>query len=86
MTRSSGKKKVVVMRYACNDRLRNAMHQWAFGSMLNDPRSQQQYQQMRARKQGHSRALRGLADRLVDVLFSMLRHRAVFDPERRAAA
>jgi transposase len=86
VTRSSGKKTMVVMRYACNDRLRNAMHHWAFGSMLNDPRSKQQYQQMRARKQGHSRALRGLADRLVDVLFSMLRHRAVFDPQRRAVA
>jgi hypothetical protein len=86
VTRGSGKKTVVVMRYACNDRLRNAMHQWAFGSMLNDPRSKQQYQQMRGRKQGHSRALRGLADRLVDVLFSMLRYRTVFDPERRAAA
>ena len=84
VTRSSGKKTVVVMRYACNERLRNALHQWAFGSMLHDRRSQQQYQQMRARKQGHSRALRGLADRLGGVLFSMLRHHAVFDPQRRA--
>jgi endonuclease III len=85
VTRNSGKKTAVVMRYACNERLRNALHHWAFGSMLRDPRSTQQYQQMRARKQTHSRALRGLGDRLTDVLFSMLRHRAVFDPKRRAA-
>lgn len=86
VTRSSGKKTVALMRYACNYRLRTALHHWASGSMRCDPRSQQLYQQIRARDKGHSRALRGLGDRLIDVLFSMLRHQAVFDPQRRAAA
>jgi len=86
VTRRSGNKTVRLMRYACSYRLRNAMHHWAAGSMLKDPRSQQIYQQKRAAGKSHSRALRGLGDRLVDVLFSMLRHHAVFDPQRRAAA
>lgn len=86
VSRNSGKKKVTLMRYACNERLRNAMHHWAGGSTQLDPRSQQLYQQLRARDKGYSRALRGLGDRLIDVLFSMLRHHAVFDPQRRSAA
>jgi len=86
VTRGSGKKKVDLMRYAGNGKLRNAMHHWASGSRQQDPRSEQLYEQMRGRGQTHSRALRGLGDRLVDVLFSMLRHRALFDPARRAAA
>ena len=85
VTRSSGKKKLVLMRYACNQRLRDAMHHWAMGSMMKDPRSKQQYQKMRADEQNHSRALRGLGDRLIDVLFSMLRQRVLYDPQRRAA-
>ena len=86
VTRGSGKKTVKLMRYACSYRLRNAMHHWAAGSRQKDPRGQQIYQQKRAADKSHSRALRGLGDRLVDVLFSMLRHRALYDPKRRAAA
>jgi hypothetical protein len=86
VTRASGKKTVALMRYACSYRMRNAMHHWAANSMQHDPRSQQIYQQKRAKEKTHSRALRGLGDRLVDVLFFMLRHNALYDPKRRAAA
>lgn len=85
ITKQSGKKKVVLMRYACNQRLRNAMHYWAGGSMQYDLRSKQMYQDMRDRGLNHNRALRGIADRLLEMIISMLRHRAMYDPQRRAA-
>src|SRR5450830_405257 len=37
ITRASGKKKVVLARYVRNDRLTDAVQQWAFGSMLGSP-------------------------------------------------
>ena len=43
------------------------------------------YAQMRARGQSHGRALRGVADRLLEALISMLRTKSLYDPSRRAA-
>lgn len=85
ITRQSGKKKLVFMRYACNQRLRNALHYWASGSIQFDPRSKQMYQQMRDRGLPHNRALRGIADRLLEMMISMLLHRTMYDPQRRVA-
>jgi transposase len=85
ITRQSSKTKVVLMRYACNQRLRNALHYWASGSIQYDPRSKQMYQDMKDRGLHHNRALRGIADRLLEMMISMLRHRTMFDPQRRAA-
>jgi transposase len=85
ITRQSGKQKVVLMRYACNQRLRNALHYWASGSIQHDPRSKQMYQDMRARGLHHNRALRGIADRLLEMMISMLLHRSMYDPQRRVA-
>lgn len=85
ITKQSGKTKVVLMRYACNQRLRNALHYWASGSIQHDPRSKQMYQDMKARRLNHNRALRGIADRLLEMMISMLRHRNMYDPQRRAA-
>ena len=83
VTRKSGKKSVIVMRYGCNPCLRDAFHHWAAGSRLWDPKSEQQYQQLRDRGHNYARALRGLADRQIDVLSSMLRHGTLYDPLRR---
>ena len=85
ITRQSGKKKVVAMRRGCNERLRNALYHWARVSVAGDPKSKTMYSQMRARGQTHGRALRGLADRWLEVLISMLRHNCCYDPQRRAA-
>lgn len=85
ITKQSGKTKVVLMRYACNQRLRNALHYWASGSSQYDPRSQQMYQDMKDRGLHHNRALRGIADRLLEMMISMLRHRTMYDPKRRVA-
>jgi transposase len=84
VTRQSGKKMVVQMRHGCNERLRNALYHWARNSILRDPKSKQVYAHMRARGQSHGRALRGIADRWLDVLIAMLRQKSLYDATRRA--
>lgn len=84
VTRQSGKKKVVLMRRGCHERLRNALYHWARASLVWDPPTKQAYAQMRARGQSHGRALRGIADRWLRVLISMLRHRSLYDVDQRA--
>ena len=83
ITRQSGKKAIVLMRRGCNERLRNALYHWSRGSIVRDPHSKKIYAQMRARGHSHGRALRGMADRWLAVLISMLRHRTLYDPKRR---
>jgi transposase len=85
ITRRSGKKEIVVMRYSCNERLRNALYYWSLSSIAYDRKARQVYTEMRARGQTHARALRGLADRQLAVMISMLRHNTLYDPQRRAA-
>ena len=85
LTKQSGKTKIVLMRHACNQRLRNALHYWAGCSIQHDPRSKQLYQDMRDRGLNHNRALRGIADRLLEMMISILKHRTMYDPKRRVA-
>src|SRR5262249_23049380 len=68
VTRQSGKRLLVGMRYACNPRLRNALYYWGFISVRHDAPSRQHYRRLRGHGHSHSRALRGVADRLLTVL------------------
>ena len=83
VTRQSGKKQVVIMRYACNRRLRNAFYHWSRCSLQKDPRSREHYAALRARGHSHGRALRGVADRLLATLIAMLKTRTPYDPKLR---
>jgi transposase len=85
ITRQSGKKKTVVMRRGVNERLRNALYHWARVSVVYDPQSKKRYAAMRACGHSHGRALRGMADRWLKVLTSMLTTRTLYDPQRSAA-
>lgn len=85
ITQQSGKKKIVLMRYSCNGRLRNALYHWSRTSIVWDPASKKTYAQMRARGHSHGRALRGMADRWLKVLVSMLRTNTLYDVQLRAA-
>lgn len=85
VTRQSGKKCSVVMRQACNGRLRHALYHWARVNAQLDPRSREQYQRLRQAGHSHGRALRGLADRLLAVLVAILNTGMPFDPQRRLA-
>jgi transposase len=83
VTRRSGKKMVIMMRYACNEQLRNALYHWARTSMQNDDRAKQHYAEMRRHGHSHGRALRGLADRNLAMLISMLKSNTLYDAARR---
>jgi len=79
VTRRSGKSCIVLRRYACNKRLAEAVYHWARVATQHDPISQRRYADLRARGHSHGRALRGLADRLLYVLCTLLRRQTLFD-------
>ena len=83
VTRQSGKRRVVGMRYACNLRLRNALYHWAFIATQHDPVAREHYQALRGRGHSQGRALRGVADRLLAMLMAMLATQTLYDPQRR---
>jgi transposase len=85
VTRRSGKTCIVVRRHACNNRLRNAVYQWARGAMQHDPVSRLRYADLRARGHSHARALRALGDRLLYVLCTLLERQMLFDPSHKGA-
>jgi transposase len=79
ITRASGKKKLVLARYARNERLADAVQQWAFGSLKGSPGARAHYDTLRARNIGHQAALRQLANRLVGILHGCLKTRTRYD-------
>jgi transposase len=81
VTRRSGKSCIVVRRYACNNRIQNAVYHWARGAMQHDPVSKQRYAELRKRGHRHARALRTIADRLLSVLCTLLQQQVLFDPD-----
>jgi transposase len=85
VTRQSGKRRQVIMRYACNQRLWNALYHWARVSLQKDDRSRVHYHRLRQKGHSHGRALRGVADRLLAMLVSMLRSGTAYDPKRRSS-
>lgn len=85
--RSGGRHKtgVVSMRRACNARLREAVYHLGRVAAQNDERSKAHYRALRARGKDHGRAVRGVADRLLKVLITMLKSGTLYDPSRRRA-
>lgn len=83
VTRQSGKSSMVSMRRACNPRLRQAVFHWARVSVRYDPRATAHYARLRAKGHSFGRALRGVADRLLQMLVTMLKERTLYDPSRR---
>jgi transposase len=80
VTKQSGKRRTVSMRYACNMRLRNAAYHWARAGAQNDAASRAYYETLRARGHSHGRALRSVADRLLRILMTLLSRGEIFDP------
>ena len=79
ITRASGKKKIVLARYARNDRLADALHQQAFCALTGSPGARAYYDTLRARGTGHHAALRQLSNRLVGILHGCLKSRRPYD-------
>jgi transposase len=86
VTKRSGKTRIVVMRYAAQVRLRQAVFHWARVAVLNDPKCRGRYQALRARGHSYGRALRGVADRLLGVACVLLQRRTLFNPDHGARA
>ena len=82
VTKQSGRRRVVIMRRACNKRLRNALYTWAMCSLSNDEACRRFYHQCRTRGIPHAHALRSLGDRLLRILIAMLRDGTLYDPAR----
>ncbi|HSU07178.1 MAG TPA: hypothetical protein VLI93_16570, partial [Acetobacteraceae bacterium] len=61
-------------------RLRNTVYHWARVATQHDPKCHARYAALRKRGHSHGRALRGVADRLLDLACVLLRRQTVFDP------
>lgn len=81
VTKRSGKSCTVVRRYACHPRLANAMYHWARVATQHDATSKAKYAALRSRGHSHGRALRSVADRLLNVACAMLKGGKIFNPD-----
>jgi hypothetical protein len=84
LTKQSGTKRQVLMRYACHQRLRNALYHWTRIAMQKDPLCRAQYHRLRAKGHSHGRALRAIGDRLLRIACAMLTNRTLYNHNRHA--
>jgi transposase len=82
VTRRSGKRKMVIRRYACNPRLSNALYHAARVHAQCDPLARALYADHRRRGHTHGRALRTIGDRMLRILIAMLNSRTLYDRTR----
>lgn len=81
ITIASGTKSTVIARYIRNDRLYDAIDQWALGSLTASPGCRDFYDHRRALKDTHHQALRALGNRLVGYLHGCLRTRTHYNEQ-----
>lgn len=81
ITRASGTKRVVLARYARNNRLADALYHQAFSALSNSPGARAYYDRHRDAKATHHQALRALANRLVGILHGCLKNGTLYDEE-----
>jgi transposase len=79
ITRASGTKRVVLARFARNDRLADAIYLWAFAALTASPGGRALYDVHRAAGDTHHAALRALGNRLVGILHGCLEHQTRYD-------
>ena len=79
ITKASGKSHVVLARYKTNKRLRDALRLQAFAALTRSPGARAYYDAHRAAGDGHDKALRALANRLVGILHGCLHHGTLYD-------
>ena len=81
ITRASGRKTIVLARYATNKRLGAALHMQAYAALTGSPGARAYYDTLRARGIGHHAALRQLANRLVGILHGCLKTGTLYDED-----
>jgi hypothetical protein len=79
ITRAPGTKRVVLARFARNQRLGDAIYQWAFASLTASPGARAFYDAHRAAGDTHYAALRALGNRLVGILHGCLANGSFYD-------
>jgi transposase len=79
ITKASGTKRVVLARYARNERLADAIYLWAFAALNSSPGARALYDHRRAAGDTHHAALRALGNRLVGILHGCLQHHTAYD-------
>jgi len=84
VTKRSGKSCIVIRRQACHGRLANAMYHWARTAVQHDMKSKAKYAALRGRGHSHGRALRSVADRLLNAACAMLKTGTTFNPSMEA--
>lgn len=87
VTKKSGKTlHLISMRRACNPRLSDALFHASHVHMQKDPKARQIYVRLRAKSKSHARGLRGVGDRLLDLICVLLHSDQLYDPKRRLLA
>lgn len=81
ITKASGTRRVVLARFARNERLADACHLWAFTSLQTSAGARRYYDLQRGRGKTHNQALRALGNRLVGILHGCLKHRELYREE-----
>ena len=81
ITKSSGTRRVVLARFARNERLSDACCLRAFSSLSASPGARRYYDLLRERGKTHNQALRALGNRLVGILHGCLKHRQPYREE-----
>ena len=81
ITRASGTRKIVLARYARNQRLSDALYLQAFSALSTSPGARNYYDAQRARGATHHQALRALGNRLVGILHGCLRHKTTYNED-----
>ncbi len=79
ITRASGNRHVALARFVRNQRLADAIDQWALSSLRNSPGARAYYDLHRDAGNSHHKALRALGNRLVGILHGCLKHRTLYD-------
>jgi len=76
----SGNYASVHKRYACSKPLRNALHQFAWQSTLQDDWANAYYRRKRREGKSHTKAVRALANQWVRIIYALWRKREAYDP------
>ena len=76
----SGNYASVHKRYACSKPLRNALHQFAWQSTLQDDWANAYYRRKRREGKSHTKAVRALANQWVRIIYALWRKRETYDP------
>ncbi|HEY7554402.1 MAG TPA: IS110 family transposase [Candidatus Binatia bacterium] len=79
VTKSSGKSRVVVFRYACNKLMRYASYWLSFNSLNRCEWANKYYRDQRAKGHRHPQALRALAGKWLKIIFIMWRDKKPYD-------